>query len=179
VRALRSLLAILAVGALSLTFTACGDDDGPGALGTGGDTSADDASGDAGDDSGDDVDLPSNDELEDLADMAGVDEACLGAIYVSAGIFGAFTDEASAKEAEQYFEEAKGNLPDDIRDDFEVVADGMKKYGEVLADHDYDFTKAMSDPDVQSALEDLDTPEFQAASDNVNAWLEENCNAAE
>jgi hypothetical protein len=171
------------VGALSLTFTACGDDDGPGALGTGGDDkSADDAggaSGDAADDAGDDVDLPTDEELEDLEDITGIDKACFGAIYVSLGFFGAFSDDATAKEAEQYFAEARQDLPDDIVDDFDVVADAYKKAGDALAEYDYDFTKAAADPDAQAALDELDSPEFQAASDNVTKWFDENCDTTE
>jgi hypothetical protein len=178
VRVLRSLLAIFVVGALSLTFTACGDDGGsPLAAEAGDDNSSDtgdDSAGDSAGDSSDDLDLPSDDELDDLADLAGVDEACLGGLYLAAGMFG-FTDEASAKEAQEYFEEARDDLPDEIRDDFDVVADAMRTYGEVLAEHDYDFAKLMADADAQAALEDLESPEYTEATDNLDAWFSENC----
>jgi hypothetical protein len=172
VRTLRPLLAVFTVGALSLTFTACGDDDG-GTLGAGSNPSKDDIAQAIEDQTDGEV---SADEVKDA--LEGLDEACLGAAYLYAGAAAAMTDEASAEEAKQYFESAKDSLPDEIRDDFEVVAAGMEKYFDLIGDEGFDITKAMTDPDVQKALEDLDSPEFTEASDNVTAWLDDNCDAA-
>jgi hypothetical protein len=171
VRTPRPLLAVFAVGALSLTFTACGDDDG--GLGAGGDPSADDIAQAIEDQTDGEV---SADEVKDALD--GVDGACLGAAYLYAGAAAAMTDEASAEEAKQYFESAKDSLPDDIKDDFEVVAAGMERYFDVIGEDGFDVTKAMTDPEAQKALEDLNSPEFTEASDNVTAWFDENCDAA-
>jgi hypothetical protein len=171
VRSIRSLLAVLMVGVLSFSFTACGDDDGGTPLTAGNDDSSGDSS--------DDLDLPDSEELDDLADMAGVDEVCLGAAYLAAAAFGGAAGGEDAEELQAYFEEARDQVPDEIKDDFDKVAEAMQAYGALLEEYEGDFTKLATDPDAQDVLSQFDSDEFTEASDNVSAWFDENCDTTE
>jgi hypothetical protein len=185
VRLTRTLLAVLATGALFVPLAACGDDDGGSPLSAGtddnaaDDSSGDDSSGDdsSGDDSSGDVDLPDADELEDLADLSGVDEVCLGAVFAASGLGALMSGGEGADEAQQYFDEARSNVPDEIKDDFDVLADFYAEFAALLADFDNDFSKLMSDPDAQEKFAELESDELETASANLDAWFSENCDA--
>jgi hypothetical protein len=181
VRLTRTLLAVLATGALFVPLAACGDDDGGSPLSAGtDDNAADDNAADdnAADDNPGDVDLPDADELEDLADLSGVDEVCLGAVYAVSGFGALLSGGEGADEAEQYFAEARENVPDEIADDFNVLADYYEEFAALLAEFDNDFTKLATDPDAQQRLSDLEGDgDFEAASENLSAWFSENCDA--
>jgi hypothetical protein len=176
VRLTRSLLAVFAVGALSLSLTACGGDDSDSLSSISdeaGDTADDAVVDDATDDSGD-IDLDDLEDLDDLADMAGVDEICLGGAYLAAGMMGGLTGETDT-DATEYFEEYADQVPEEIRDDFGVVAEFWAKYSSILAEYDNDFSKLAMDEDAMAELEALSTPEVEAANENVSAWFDENC----
>jgi hypothetical protein len=172
VRLTRTLLAVLATGALFVPLAACGDDDGgsPLSAGTDDNNAADDSSGDG--------NLPDADELEDLADLSGVDEVCLGAVYAVSGFGALLSGGEGADEAEQYFAEARENVPDEIADDFNALADYYEEFAALLAEYDNDFTKLATDPDAQERLSELEGDgDFEAASENLSAWFTENCDA--
>jgi hypothetical protein len=167
VRLTRTLLAVFAIGALFVPLAACGGDDGGSPLSAGTDDNSTD----------DSVDLPDADELEDLADLSGVDEVCLGAVYAASGLGALMSGGEGADEAQQFFDEARSNVPDEIKDDFDVLADFYAEFAALLADFDNDFSKLMTDPDAQEKFAELESDELEAASANLDAWFSENCDA--
>lgn len=64
-----------------------------------------------------------------------------------------------------------GKVPDELRDDLEVVAAAYGQYVQVLQANNNDFTN----PDVQAAAELLATPEVDAANQNLNAYFDATC----
>jgi len=68
----------------------------------------------------------------------------------------------------------KDDVPEELRDDMEVVAEGWNKLADIYAEHDYDFTKAATDPELQEFFSDT---KFTDASSNVSEWLESECGA--
>jgi hypothetical protein len=184
VRALRPLLAVFTVGALSLAFTACGGDDGGSPLTAGnGEQSAEDlaesieqAADDAADDATDGDGELSADEIDEAIENAedmGLSEVCASAIYLSAAMTGAVTDQEF--ESEKFFDKAKDSVPDDLEGDLDLVAEWWKSFDEIVEANGGDVFSAMMNPEVQEELEALDTPEFEAANDRFGDWLAAEC----
>lgn len=80
-------------------------------------------------------------------------------------------------------EDAAGRMPEDVADDFRVIADAYRDFGDALAELDVD----VSDPQSMAALtaddmaqleeasQTMGSAEVQEASENINAFLTENC----
>jgi hypothetical protein len=66
-------------------------------------------------------------------------------------------------------------LPDDLKDDAQVMSEAFAKYSEVLKKYNGDITKAMADPDAQAALQAIGTDEVTAASENITHYFDETC----
>ena len=68
-----------------------------------------------------------------------------------------------------------GNLdskvPEELRDDLQIVAAAYGEYVNVLKANNNDFTNAA----VQEAAQSLTTPEVQAANENLNAYFDATC----
>ena len=173
-RLTRTLLAVFAVGALSVSLAACGGDDDLGANPSSEDLAEaiEDASN--GQVSADEI----QDEIDDATGGEGLSDACVGASLAGAALVGAMSGEIDP-EAEAYLEDARNKVPDEIKDDFAVVADTIGQYAELIKDHDGDITAAMSDPEVIEQMEALSSPEYEEASANVDAWFSANCDTAD
>jgi hypothetical protein len=172
VRFSRSLLAVFAVGTLSLSLTACGGDDG----GLDGNASAEDIAEAIEENTGGQV---SADDIEDeVADaIEGVNGACAGAAFLAGGLFTAFTGAEGLDQVRAYFDTALDDAPDEIKGDLTVLRETYEELGTLVEEHG-GLAAAMSDPEVQAEFEELDTPEVEQASDNVEAWISENCDPA-
>lgn len=75
------------------------------------------------------------------------------------------------------------DAPEEIADDLTTVADALGAYYETIADAGIDLSDpATLTPEAVAALEDaaaaFESSEFQAASDGITAWFEENCPAS-
>lgn len=160
---LRYLLPILLLAVGALVAPACGSDDGDTASGDSNGTNQSD-SGDSGSDEGDTT------ETTDLADLAeqlpGVADD-LGDCFSQAAAFSslyfeALGGEGGAEAAQQKAEELKDVLPDDLHDDIDVIS---KAIGQV------------ADEGLLNGSDAMDTPEFNEASDNINAYFEKECGA--
>lgn len=80
-------------------------------------------------------------------------------------------------------DDAAGRMPAEIRDDFQVIADGYRRFADALDELDVDF----ADPAAMAALGPEDfaaleaagqafaASEFAAAGRNIDAFLTENC----
>jgi hypothetical protein len=75
-------------------------------------------------------------------------------------------------DAEGTFDAYLEALPDDLKDDGELLVESVKTLAEKVDD-------VKDDPDVEAKVEaaynDLDTPELNAAGDAVDAYEDENC----
>lgn len=80
-------------------------------------------------------------------------------------------------------DDAANRVPNEISDDFRVMADAYRTFGGALADLDVDF----NDPEamarlsaedlakLQVAAEAMGTSEVQEAAENIDAFLQEHC----
>src|SRR4051794_28491995 len=77
------------------------------------------------------------------------------------------------------FNQAVSKSPAEIKPDMQTLQKGFKALEDVLAKYDYDISKmtqaAASDPSVMQQIQTFDTPEFEAASQRVDAYFENVC----
>lgn len=83
----------------------------------------------------------------------------------------------------EQFREIAESAPSDIRDAFETMAEAFGELASELEGLTVDFSDpANIDPEAIAAFEKAGTvvegDEFRAASDEVEAWVEDNCSAA-
>jgi hypothetical protein len=87
--------------------------------------------------------------------------------------------EASMKATVAQFEEIANAAPDEIKADFQTVAEVFAQFDAVLSEFDYDFLALATDPSAQEKFSEVessfDSDEAEEASDNIEAWMEENC----
>ena len=165
------LLTIAVVIALALVGAGCGGDDETSAEGddvaietTTDDTTTDETTTD--DDTGD-FDFASG-ECRDLVDAsAELSQA-----------FGAAGQDGDLDDVSDLFDEFAENAPDEVRDDFAILAEAYESYADVFADIDVDPGET---PDaealarLQEALASIDQAEVTAASQRIETWAEQNC----
>lgn len=86
------------------------------------------------------------------------------------------TDKAAVKalfdDLEQAIDRAEGKAPAEIRADVDKTLAAFTKLIDVIADKDYDFLAAVSDPEVSSLFEDQSLTE---AGDRISAYNEREC----
>ncbi|MGH9038254.1 MAG: hypothetical protein ACRD0O_21070, partial [Acidimicrobiia bacterium] len=87
-------------------------------------------------------------------------------------------DPAQAKELEEVRAKADpGDVPEEIRDDYEVMLEYAADLGELLSK--YDLKSGNPDPQAIAAIaafsERADTQHLQTASENVSAWIGAHC----
>ncbi len=126
--------------------------------------------------------------LGTIPDIPGIDDDCLAMAQLF-GSLGAASllitgqTEFDQAEAQAQFEAARRALPDALQGDIDTVNDAMNAYFQALADLDIDFSdpQAFADasPEDFAALEEVgrlfDTPEVDAAFDNLSAYAEDQC----
>ncbi|HLT17604.1 MAG TPA: hypothetical protein VK007_12960 [Acidimicrobiales bacterium] len=197
---MRKAAALAAVAVLGLGLAACGDDDDSSALddrdaattedtedtGAGDDTDDrdDGDDGSTGGLSGNDVDLG---ELQDV--LGGECMAFAQAMMVvgapMASMFGGGDMEAEIEQAGEYFAEVAKNVPAELKEDFDVLAEAFEAFAKGLADAGIDFEDpaTFTNPDAMAKLEPamkaLESPRFEAAGENIERWLDENCSSEE
>lgn len=105
-------------------------------------------------------------------------EKCRDLAEQAAKVSQAFTGSGGTdlQEAVKFYDELAEQAPEELRADLRVLADAMRKYAEAL--EGVDLSKAPS-ADVIAKLQKLSTEIDQAqltkASENIQAWVEENC----
>jgi hypothetical protein len=87
-------------------------------------------------------------------------------------------DPTKAKELEEVRAKADlGDVPEEIRDDYEVILQYAADLGEVLSK--YDLKNGNVDPQAMAAMAEFsqqaDTERIQSASENVSTWLGAHC----
>lgn len=178
------VLALLAVAALALSACGGGDDDDATGSGSGTEADAGDdgSASDTADDTGDDVDQG---DVADALDPF-TSEGCANAIAAMTAAAAAVPQSLSGQgdvDLETSLEQLNAfadAAPEEIRDDLRTVYEGYARIVEALQESGFDASSGeVPDADALAQLqalgEELDTEEFQTASENVNKWFEEEC----
>lgn len=118
--------------------------------------------------------------------IPGIDDECVAV----ANVFGYLAQASFAlsgqadfdtSEAQQQFEAAAAQLPGDLQDDLEVLADGLFAFYEAIQDSGLDLTDPGAVPDasqlaaLEEALATIDTEEFDAATEVLGNYADEQC----
>jgi hypothetical protein len=94
---------------------------------------------------------------------------------LSQALSGSTSDLDSASEV---FDDLADEVPEEIRDDYEVLADNFRELAEALEGVDFSSGEAPSPEDlakIQEITQSMDSAEVQEASRNIEAWANENC----
>jgi hypothetical protein len=165
-------LAVLLLAALALLAAGCGGDDSDSSA------SGDDAAAveteatDATDDSATEDDGTSDD------DSAALEGECANFAGLSAKLSSALAGTNGVDSAAEVFDEIADQVPEEIRDDYEVLVDNFRELADALKGIDISSGGTPS-PEALAKLQELsgklDTPEVQQATENIEAWARENC----
>ncbi|MEO6156359.1 MAG: hypothetical protein ABIQ39_01880 [Ilumatobacteraceae bacterium] len=174
------IIAGLAAGTMLLSLTACGSSakiavkpatTTAAAAGGGGNSADQTATTVSGDNS--------NDSLPPLPADASAD--CKKLYTKFAGQYGKFGGASSSDPAKglaalgAVFKSIRDDVPADLRDDVDLMANAYQKYGDALSKAGGDPTKAMSDPAVMAAITDLSDPKYEAASKALSDYFDKTC----
>ena len=169
---MRWLAIVVAVLGLALVGAGCGGDDEAAA-----DTET--VITEPTDTDGTTTDETTTDETTDDDDFSGLaSEDCVELATASAGLGQAFAAPGSDLESSEAFQELADRVPDEIRDDYQVLADAYSTYVEAIADLDLDIGETPSAETLQAlqqALASIDQQAVTEASESIAAWAEENC----
>ena len=124
--------------------------------------------------------MPSLEDIESMDDFCTV--WATGESASDLGDLGAATPEET-QEAAQLLNalllQGVATAPPEIKDDFSAMADSVLDFYGILADYDYDFTAlsqaAATDPELDERMEAIYSPELEAQTQNVEAWVAANC----
>jgi len=161
---------------LVLGASACGSDDGDGdGASDATTTTAGDTTTVGSDDGGDDG------ATDTIAGLGLIDEDCQ---FLAAGAFlnplaslapGTDTDiEENSARLEAIADEA----PEEIQDAMATIADGYEELAAAFKDVDLRDAQSFTDPEVQSALDDLQSvfdEDYQQAAQTISTYISENC----
>jgi hypothetical protein len=176
-RTRRFTLALVAILAALAALAACGGEDGGlGNRSLGDERSNDESSND--EESSDDT-SPDDTHADDESSSGGDGgEFCSLYDTYTEGANDILSGEASPDELRELydaFDEIAGPLadaaPSEISDDVDTLIEVGNTMGDILEEHDYDVTEAMSDPALSEALNE----DFIDASTNVDAYVSSNC----
>ena len=191
---MRWLTIAVALSALLLVVAGCGgDDEAASDTTTLTDTTTDDTTTDdttTDDTTTDDTttDETTTDETttdDDSGDLGGLASGeCADLVESSAKLSQAFgaTDPSGDNydEVSTFFDEFAENAPEEIRADFQVLAEAWEVYAEVLPDLQVEPGQT-PDPEalarLQTALTSIDQQKVSAASERISAWTTENCSS--
>ncbi len=85
---------------------------------------------------------------------------------------------ADLQQASKVFDEIADQVPEEIRADYQVIAENFKRIADALKGVDLTSGKAPS-PEALAKLQELsqsmDSPEVKQASKHIEAWVKENC----
>ena len=191
----RKLLALLMALAVLTAAAACSSDSGDESSDGGGSAGDSELEADRGDGSSSDDDTSSDDDSldddgsssDDVPGLGDIDdfEACIEA---SAAYFNIVllpmslsmgASEEDIAELESELDELGADIPSELEDDFEVMADAFSEYAEALKDLDLTDPSAFLDESVMEDFENataaLETDEVAEAQENIEAYFEANC----
>lgn len=168
-------LAVLLLAALALLAAGCGGDD---------ENEASDETETTIVETTDDDATETDDDATETDDATEDDDAALGgecaefaglSARLSQALSGSSSDLGSASEV---FDELADQVPAEIQDDYEVLADNFRELADALEGVDLSAGETPSQEDlarIQEITQSLDTPEVREAAENIEAWATENC----
>jgi len=115
-------------------------------------------------------------------DMSG--QAVLGGKCAELAQLGAKLSQSMAgqgsdlEDASKFFDELAGQVPDEIKGDYEVIAKNFKKIAEALKGVDLQSGQTPSPEQaakLQQALTSINNNEVQQATQHIEAWAKANC----
>lgn len=121
-------------------------------------------------------DTTTDDDLDDTSVLASED--CLALANAGSTLGSALSSPGGGVEESEAFQELADRVPDEIRDDYQVLADAYAEYADVLADIDVEEGEIPSAEDlqaIQQAIASIDRQAVTDASANVTAWVTANC----
>lgn len=159
---------MLLLAALALVAAGCGGDDSNEA---GGDTDTAVVETDG--------EETTDDATETTDDDAALGGECAEFAGLGARIFQAVSSGPEGiQEASELFDRLKGRVPDEIKADFDVIAENFAEIAEAVRDADL-TAEEMSSPEglakLQELMAPLSSPEVAAAGERLQAWAEKNC----
>ena len=93
----------------------------------------------------------------------------------------AMTGAANSKDVEEQvrlFEDFADQTPEDVRDDFQVLAEEYSKIAQALSDANFQSGE-QPDPEAvqkfQEAMQSVDQKRLDEATTNIEQWMKENC----
>ena len=171
--AVRAML-IAAIGALLLTAAACGGDDDESAA----DTQAAPAATAEADTAESETEAAETqaEEEPDFSNAANCKEFTELGQKVSAALGGG--GNVDADETKELLNEFADEAPEEIRDDFKVIADAYSKIADALEDLQLDPGETPNAEDalkLQEIAGEIDQAELTEANTNITTWVTENC----
>lgn len=176
--------AVLALGVLAFAAAGCGGDDSSSEA-AGDSTTVEDTTTDmmtedttSEDTTSDDTSTTNLDDI-DLGDLSGDCLAFAGmGAKIAQAMGGASGTNADLSKTADLFDELVASAPDEIKDDLQVISEGVGKLAEALKGTDIASGAAPSADQLaklQAALASVDSEKLQVASKNVEAWTLEHC----
>ena len=166
-------LAALLLAALALFVAGCGGDDGSDSASS--DTAVVET--ESSDDSATETDDASEDSdaTEDDGTLGG---ECVELAGLASQLQSAFGNAGDLDSTAEVFDELAERVPEEIREDYQVLADNFREFAEAMEGVDLSSGAA---PDaetlakLQEAAASMDEPAVQEASKNIEAWVAANC----
>jgi hypothetical protein len=179
--------AVLALGVLAFAAAGCGGDDSSSEAAsdtqaaestTVEDTTTEMTEDTTSEDTTSDDTATSLDDI-DLGDLSGDCLAFAGiGTKIAQAMGGASGTNADLSKTADLFDELVASAPDEIKDDLQVISEGVAKLAEALKGTDIASGATPSADQLaklQAALASVDSEALQAASKNVEAWALDNC----
>lgn len=161
---------LAAVAASAVLIASCGGSDSPAAVQSPESPSAEEIQ-----------DLVESGAVDEIAEAAGVSEACVElslAMSAATGgmVPGADSETLDVEAMKRSFDAIKGQAPEDLRSDIEIVKNGMAEYMTILASYGGDFSAMMMDQEASERFAAVfDDASFAEASERFSTWLGEVC----
>lgn len=165
-------LVLLLLAVLALAVAGCGGDDSSDAVAEA-ETAVEETTSD--DDGTEDVETVPETTDEDIGELGG---ECAELAGIGAKLSQTLSGQAGdLDEASKVFDEIAEQVPDEIKADYEVIAENFSKIAEAL--EGVDLTSGQPDAEAIAKLQELsttfDSPEVREASSNIEAWVSANC----
>jgi hypothetical protein len=179
-RTVTRAILLAALAALLLTAAACGGDDDESAAATQAPAATAEPSDTTSDTNEESEDTEESEESEgDLPEGFSGSEECRELVGLGAKVTQALSGTGGDLDDTQEFLDAfADDAPEEIREDFQVIAEAYGKIVEALEGVDLSSGE-QPDPEALAELQqlstELDQPRIQEANENITAWVEENC----
>jgi hypothetical protein len=121
----------------------------------------------------DDQDTRDRSTFDSLEDCVEVAQQYLALTLAPAAL--AFADDEELSDFEDDVRDLREDVPPELRDDFDTVADAYRQYATALGDVLRDPLGSDAQQKVQDAQQALEAPEVQAANERIQSYFSERC----